>query len=174
MRADVNHEIYSQEYRALIGYTASYGGRYFDGGYGRSQGRSTYNECLRNLLRQAPALKGIEFGRKDYAEIDTSIYKDCLFYLDPPYRGTKKYSKQNIDYNYFYEFCRKLSKKNIVVISEFEMPADFKCIWKKERKLLQDAKRTNGKVAIEKLFIARKEVFSESDNSSNISDTFVT
>lgn len=42
---------YSKEYTALIGYCASYGGRYFDGGYGRDSkgGRSIYIERLNNL-----------------------------------------------------------------------------------------------------------------------------
>lgn len=47
---------YSPEYVALIGYCASYGGRYFDGGYGRDSkgGRSIYNERINNLKKQAP------------------------------------------------------------------------------------------------------------------------
>lgn len=42
---------YLPEYIALIGYMASYGGRYFDGGYGRDSkgGRSIYNERLNNF-----------------------------------------------------------------------------------------------------------------------------
>ena len=42
---------YPQEYVALIGYCASYGGRYYDGGYGRDAkgGRSIYTERVVNL-----------------------------------------------------------------------------------------------------------------------------
>lgn len=81
---------YSPEYIALIGYMASYGGRYFDGGYGRDS--------------------------------------NCVFYFDPPYKDTKQYSKQSIDYDSFYDFLRKLSENNIVLVSEYNMPDDFKCI----------------------------------------------
>ena len=54
---------YSMKYTALIGYCASYGGRYFDGGYGRDSngGRSIYNERVKNLKEQAPHLKDIKF-----------------------------------------------------------------------------------------------------------------
>lgn len=81
----------------------------------------------------------------------------CVFYLDPPYKGTKQYEKQSIDYNYFYDFCRRLSKNNIVLISEYNMPQDFTCIWEKERTVLQKSNRVNGDKATEKLFIYNKE-----------------
>lgn len=53
---------YSKEYTALIGYCASYGGRYFDGGYARDNtGRNMYFERVLNLREQAPLLKNISF-----------------------------------------------------------------------------------------------------------------
>lgn len=146
---------YSQEYVALIGYCASYGGRYFDGGYGRDSkgGRSIYTKRLNNLKGQAHDLNGIEFYCKDYKEYLNLEIKNALFYLDPPYKDTKQYSKQNINYDEFYDFCRELSKDNIVVISEYSMPDDFTCIWQKERKILQKSDRIKGDSATEKLFI---------------------
>ena len=146
---------YPQEYVALIGYCASYGGRYYDGGYGRDAkgGRSIYTERVANLKEQAPNLKGIEFFCRDYKDYLSMNIKNALFYLDPPYKGTKQYSKQSIDYEEFYDFCRELSKDNIVVISEYNMPDDFICIWEKERKVLQKSDRVTGEKAVEKLFI---------------------
>lgn len=148
---------YSQEYIALIGYCASYGGRYFEGGYGRDSkgGRSIYTERVANLKKQAPKLQGIIFECRDYKEYLHKGITNALFYLDPPYRNTKQYSKQNINYEEFYEFCRELSKDNIVIISEYNMPDDFICIWEKERKILQKSNRTTGDKATEKLFICK-------------------
>jgi len=145
---------YSKEYTALIGFCASYAGRYFDGGYGRDRTgkRDMYNERVKNLRLQAPLLKDIEFHCLDYKDIDVSKYNNCLFYLDPPYKDVKKYSVCNIDYDYFYDFCRKLSKNNIVLISEYYMPDDFKCIWQKERKVLLKSDRNCGEIFTEKLF----------------------
>lgn len=146
---------YSKEYTALIGYCASYGGRYFDGGYGRDSkgGRSIYTERLKNLKEQAPLLNDIHLFCRDYKDYLNFNIKNALFYLDPPYKGTKQYSKQNINYDEFYDFCKKLSKNNIVIISEYNMPDDFECIWQKERTVLQKSDRVTGDRAIEKLFI---------------------
>lgn len=152
---------YSTEYIALIGYMASYAGRYFDGGYGRDSkgGRCIYKERLQNLKLQAPNLNNIHFDVMNYEDLDISKYKNCLFYLDPPYKSTKKYGKQVVDYDKFYDFCRELSKENVVLISEYNMPDDFKCIWQKERKVLQKSDRVTGDIAIEKLFtIGEKNV----------------
>lgn len=155
MRSNRNTGKYSQEYVALIGYCASYGGRYWDGGYGRDAkgGRSIYTERVQNLKEQAPNLNGIEFSCRDYEDYLNMGIKNALFYLDPPYKGTKRYSKQNINYEEFYDFCRELSKDNIVVISEYNMPDDFTCIWEKERKVLQKSDRVTGEKAVEKLFV---------------------
>ena len=67
VRSDKEHKIYSQEYRALIGYCASYGGRYYDGGYGKDATgkRNIYTERVINLKEQAPNLNGIEFSCRD-------------------------------------------------------------------------------------------------------------
>lgn len=163
VRSNKNTDKYTKEYVALIGYCASYGGRYFDGGYGRDAkgGRSIYTERVANLKEQAPHLKGIDFSCKDYKEYLNKGIKNALFYLDPPYKGTKQYSKQNINYDEFYDFCRELSKDNIVVISEYNMPDDFVCIWEKERKVLQKSDRVKGDSATERLFIHKS--YSETD-----------
>ena len=147
---------YSKEYTALIGYCASYGGRYFDGGYGRDSkgGRSIYNERITNMRESSKELHGIDLRCCDYN--DFAEYENCLFYFDPPYKNTKQYTKQSIDYDSFYDFLRKLSKKNIVLISEYNMPDDFTCIWQKERKVLQKSDRVVGDKAVEKLFEIRE------------------
>lgn len=157
VRKNKNTNKYSKEYVALIGYCASCGGRYFDGGYGRDSkgGRSIYIERLNNLKEQASNLNGIHFFCRDYKDYLNFNIENALFYLDPPYKGTKRYSKQNINYDEFYNFCKQLSKNNIVIISEYNMPDDFECIWQKERKVLQKSDRITGDTAIEKLFICK-------------------
>ena len=155
VRNNKNTDKYSREYVALIGYCASYGGRYFDGGYGRDSkgGISIYTKRIANLKKQALNLKNIKFDCKDYKQYLNLDIKNCLIYCDPPYKNTKQYSKQNIDYEEFYDFCRKMSKDNFVVISEYNMPDDFACIWEKERKVLQKSDKVKGDKAIEKLFV---------------------
>lgn len=146
---------FNKEYVALIGYSASYGGRFFDGGYGRdaSGGRSIYGERIRNLREQAPKLKGIQFSCKDYKDYNPNRYKNCLFLCDPPYRNTKKYAGKSFNHEEYYDWCRELAKNNIVIMCEYDMPDDFECIWQKERKVLQKSNRQTGDVATEKLFL---------------------
>lgn len=161
VRADREHEVYSQEYRALIGYMASYGGRYFDGGYGRDSkgGRTIYKERLANFKQQTPLLKDIKFYCGNYKELKMDRFKNCLFYLDPPYRNTKQYAKNEIDYEEFYSFCKKLAQNNIVLISEYNMPSDsFECVWQKTVKCLQKSDREFGDDRTEKLFICKGEL----------------
>lgn len=127
-------------YTAGIGYFASYGGRYFDGGYGRDKTgkRNIYAERLAYAREQAPKLKGIWFYCDDYTSVEGA--RNCMIYLDPPYKGTKQYGYE-FDYDKFYAFVRELSKENYVFISEYSMPEDFECIWSKERKVLQKSDR---------------------------------
>lgn len=117
-----------------------------------------YHQTSRNTWDQIipfePLLNDIEFLCCNYN--DFANYENCLFYFDPPYFGTKQYSKQSIDYNSFYDFLRKLSENNIVLVSEYGMPDDFTCIWQKERKVLQKSDRITGEKAVEKLFTLKK------------------
>ena len=93
----------------------------------------------------------------DYKYIDTDKYRNCLFYLDPPYIGTTQYKKQLIDYDEFYLFCRRLSENNIVIISEYTMPDDFKCIWQKDISVCYKSNREKADIAVERLFTLNKE-----------------
>lgn len=152
-----NGSLFNPAYTAGIGYFASYGGRYFDGGYARDAkgNRIIYAERLAYARKQAPLLKNICFDVRDYRFYIN--YVNCVFYLDPPYKGTKVYnSVTGFDYDKFYSFCRDLSKNNWVFISEYEMPDDFECIWSKERKVFQKSDRANAEVATEKLFVYKE------------------
>lgn len=150
---------YSPEYVALIGYSASYGGRYFDGGYGRNgnkkpgKDRSIYKERIRNLKRQAPNLKDVKFICGDFNSFNVDKFENAVLYLDPPYKDTKNYSKQNIDYEKFYDFCERLAQKNMVFISEYNMPEDrFEVVWEKERTVTLTSNRETGTIYTEKLY----------------------
>lgn len=74
---------YSKEYTALIGYCASYGGRYFEGGFGRDKTgkRNIYAERVKNLKEDCELLQNIDIRYCDYK--DFADYKNCLFYFDP-------------------------------------------------------------------------------------------
>lgn len=149
---------YSEAYTAGIGYFASYGGRYFDGGYGRDArgGREIYSERLRAAKEQAPDLAGIDFTSQPFTSYFSIGFSKWVIYMDPPYRGTKVYDGKNgFDYEAFYDWARKLSKDNYVFISEYWMPEDFIPVWSKERNVLQKSNRTVADKAVEKLFVLK-------------------
>lgn len=73
-----------------------------------------------------------------------------VVYCDPPYKGTTGY-KDGINYNQFYEWVRKLSRNNIVFISEYNMPSDFRCIWEYKHETTLDTKKH--KERIERLWV---------------------
>jgi DNA adenine methylase len=147
---------YTQEYISLIGYCASYGGRYYDGGYGRnSDGSSVYTTRLNNIKEQAILLSDVEIYERDYRYYKG--YKGCLFYFDPPYRGTKKYSKQSINYEEFYEFIIELAKDNIVLMSEYNYINNehFECIWSMPVNVQQKSTRDVAEIKTERLYIIK-------------------
>ena len=146
-----NERKFPTSYTAGIGYFASYGGRYFDGGYGRDKTgkRDLYAERLAYARKEAPRLDGIIFNSLSYNEIS---FEQAFVYCDPPYKGTKTYGNKDFEYEPFYEWLRKVSKSCFVLVSEYSMPDDFICIWSKERKVMQKSGRKLAETACEKLY----------------------
>lgn len=149
-------EQYDNWYVGLVGFCATYGSKWF-GGYARglkSDGvtkRDIANEAIRNLLKQSSSLRGCKFKCLSYLDIPKNI-SGYVIYCDPPYRGTTGY-KDSINYEQFYEWCREMSKKNVVFVSEYDMPDDFVCIWKGEHETTLKVKEHEKR--IEKLFVLR-------------------
>lgn len=139
--------------------SAEFLGSYSAGGFPKgyaapTKTRNFYQENYKNLCLQSEKLKDIIFIVKNYEEIDPNDFKGAVFYLDPPYYGTASYDyKKNYSFNYeyFWNWVRKLSFRNYVFISEQTAPSDFVPIW------IKDVKRTmtlkNNTSATEKLFV---------------------
>jgi DNA adenine methylase len=122
-----NPEQYPKHYVGLVGFAATYGSKWF-GGYARaykSDGvtpRDMPAEGIRNIMSQLPKLHDVHFISGDYIK-KTPIHKlsNWLIYCDPPYRNTTGY-RNSIDHDVFWDWCDKLSKNNIVVVSEYTAP----------------------------------------------------
>lgn len=138
--------------KAFIGIGCSYSGKWF-GGYARGQkGRNYAKNAKNSLLKKFKTLGKVDFISKNYDKIDC---KDALIYCDPPYNETTKYKFGKFDSNKFWQWCRDMSKKgNTVIVSEYNAPNDFKCIWSKETKTDIRTKQNGKETRIEKLFIA--------------------
>lgn len=149
-----NKEKYPDWYVGLVGFCASFGGRYFESYARDKQGnRNIPNERIRNLIKQSSNLKDIQFTCCDFRNIKPTI-KNFVIYCDIPYKNSTKYKVDDFPYDEFYDWCRQMAKNNIVLVSEYNMPDDFECIWQKEIKtsLCIDRAKTDSK-RVEKLFI---------------------
>lgn len=158
-RVKANRDSYEPWYVGLVGFCGAFGAVYFSGfarGY-KADGvtpRDYSNEAIRNLQKQAPNLQDIKFECKSFTDYNPSDYKNCVFYLDPPYRNTLSYKTGKFPYEEFDKWAIELSKNNTVLISEYEMPEDkFECIWSKDVKVgISSVGNIKNKKRVEKLF----------------------
>lgn len=139
----------------LYGFCGSYGSKFFDT-FAKANNRDIPKERINNIKKQSLNLKNIDFVCGSYKKVPMNI-KKFVIYCDIPYKGTYNYKGEIFDYDYFYEWVKIMSKNNIVLISEYEMPSDrFECIWEKNIiSNLSDAKMRKDKK--EKLFIYKGE-----------------
>ncbi len=156
-----------------ISINCSYSGKYWGRYAGQSntaQGVRDYtNEAYKNVVKQAPSLKGVNFQCSDY--LDLYIEPNSVIYCDIPYKGTysevEGYGKLKFDHDIFFDWCREKAKQgHTVFISEYNAPDDFICVWQQEVKssLSANGKVGGNKVSIEKLFAHKSQV--ESDYES--------
>ena len=155
VRKNKNTNKYEKWLIGAVGFLASYNGKYF-GGYAGiittkvGTVRNYYDESKRNLEKQIDDIKNIDFINCDYTFF--SDVKNCLIYCDIPYKNTTGYdTSKNFNHESFWEWARKMSNNNIVIVSELESPDDFECIWERMVERTQDNK--SRKQSIEKLFI---------------------
>lgn len=161
-RVKANRDMFESWYVGLVGFCGSFGSIYFQSyarGYKADKvtKRDYQAEAIRNLVKQAPNLQGIKFEHKSFLDYNPDEYKNCVFYLDPPYRNTVSYKTGKFPYNEFDKWAIELAKNNVVLISEYEMPEDkFECIWSKEVKVgISSVGNIKNKKRVEKLFKVR-------------------
>ena len=135
----------------FVGFGCSFAGKWF-GGYAKNNRGDNY--CLNtynSLMKKMETLQDVKFEVVDYKNFKPENY---LIYCDPPYKGTTQYGligKFNTDE--FWGIMREWSKNNTVVISEYNAPEDFICVWQKETKTEIRNKENIRENRIEKLFI---------------------
>ena len=126
--------------------------------------KSTSKERLQQLeqlqrLQQLERLQQVQ--QLEVTNLDYTAFSDVesdIFYLDPPYENTvlKGYSIDRFNSQSFYDWAYEMSKKNIVLISSYEISdSRFECAYefKTARSTLQGG-TNNSKT--EKLFMVKK------------------
>lgn len=114
--------------KGFYGHAYTYRGRFLDSYFPhRSQ---TIKHNLNNVLDISKKLKRVTFKSGDYKQF--SNLEGYIIYCDPPYEKTVcRYSrgvkKEELVFNTeeFWEWCLKMSDKNIIFISSYEAPKEF-------------------------------------------------
>lgn len=128
----------------------------------------TYNNKIERLeqierLQQLGQLQQLE--RVQLLELHNKSYKDfshlenSIIYLDPPYENTTGYHGETFEHKEFYNWAYEMSKKNIVLISSYEITDDrFECVYKfdKARSTMQSG-INNKENKTERLFMVKKD-----------------
>ena len=109
-------------------------------------------------LQRLQQLECVEVTNLDYTEF--SGVEDTILYLDPPYQNTllKGYSINEFNSQSFYGWAYEMSKKNIVLISSYEISDErFECVYEFKNVRSTFSRGIRGKQT-EKLFMVKKGV----------------
>ena len=142
-------------YRKTDTYKKAY--RPFDIG---KEDRSQVLQQLQRLhqLQRLQQLECVEATNLDYTEF--SGVENAILYLDPPYENTllKGYSVNEFNSQSFYDWAYGMSKKNIVLISSYEISDErFECVYEFKNVRSTFSRGIRGKQT-EKLFMVKKGV----------------
>lgn len=156
-----NKHLYPKYLIGWVGIACSYSGKWF-GGYAGDYPENRrlkngllpnyQNESINTTQKQITNLNNVTF--KHNSLFDLKPINKSLIYCDIPYRWTTKY-KDDFNHDEFYKWCFKMKELgHVVFISEYEMPSEFKEVWKGEVKssLSANGKIGGSKKSIEKLF----------------------
>lgn len=119
--------------RGFIGTVASWGGIFFHAyRLDYNKNKDYVGEGYRSILKLLPFLVKVEF--LDPASYDEFEPEGMVIYADPPYQGNALGNKtsslfRKFDHTKFWNTMRLWSKNNLVVVSEWQAPSDFKQIW---------------------------------------------
>ena len=70
-------------------------------------------------LERLQQLEQLEITNRDYTAF--SNVENSVLYLDPPYEDAKNSYKFKFDHQSFYDWCVKMARKNIVIISSYDI-----------------------------------------------------
>lgn len=138
----------------FVGFGCSFGGKWFGGLAANKRGDNYCRRANKSVLKDMGGLQNATFLCLDYKDVE--IPQGAIVYADPPYDNTTGYSLGDFDSNEFWDYARKLSETNIVLISEEKAPDDFVSIWHKEQKRMIDNVNKNIFTRTENLFVHNK------------------
>lgn len=159
-----NKSSYDDWYVGLVGFCGSFGAKFF-GGFARRYNKDgslfdVPKQAINSLRRQSRLdnFKNTKFKNCSFLDLPKDKIKGYVIYCDIPYKGNTKYKTEEFPYEEFYEWVKEMSIHNTVLISEYDMPEEFTCIWEKELKtsLGSGVNKDSNKNRIEKLYTYNK------------------
>ena len=119
-------------------------------------------KCLARIqqlqqLQQLQPLERLELHNKSYK--DFSHLENTIIYLDPPYENTSGYHGEIFNHKELYNWAHEMSKRNIVLISSYEITDDrFECVYTFDKVKSTIQSGTNNKPnKTERLFMVKKD-----------------
>lgn len=144
--------------RCYIGHQYSFGGQYFNGyapKYGKTKDSSRASNTIQKISLE---LSNAEFTIGNYTQF--SKLTGFIIYCDPPYEDTvcryyktKPYETVGFNSEQFWAWCRNMGKNNIIFISSYKAPKDFKLIMSSTHKLTGISPGKNDKKRTENLYV---------------------
>lgn len=134
--------------KGFVGHFYGYMGKYFQP-FDFRKTKMSLNNSINNVVSIGEKMRDVDFSSGKYKQF--SSLKNYVIYCDPPYEKQSHYYKENgehidaFDHREFWEWCRQMSKNNIIFVSEYNAPKDFIKIWSIKS-------RTTGKSMIENLY----------------------
>ena len=147
-------------FRGFVGFGGSFGGRWFEGyarGGQNADGtpRNHLGESARAVtkdIRGMRAKSATVFNRRDALSINPR--SGDVVYCDPPYAGTKNYSKTDqLDHKEFWATAENWARNGVYVfVSEYDAPAGWECVWEQPLRSSVRVGSEDRHIAVEKLF----------------------
>jgi len=117
--------------KGFVGHQCSFGGKNFRGYVKERCTGTKIQHGSENVREVAAELKDVKFTNADYSQF--SSLKGYIIYCDPPYGKYSDYydedhRRMSFDHEAFWQWCREMSKHNMIFVSEYNAPKDFKLI----------------------------------------------
>lgn len=127
---------YNNKYSALkgfIGHLWSYRGIYFSA-YSQTS-KTKIEHTVKKLKKISNITKNVEFEDGSYTQF--SNLRGYIIYCDPPYCGARQHffsgrgfeDRLKFDSEKFWDWCKYMSKYNIILVSEYKAPKGILKIW---------------------------------------------
>lgn len=143
---------YEEWFIGWVGFSTGFRSVFFQGyaGIDETNGTNYQYNMYKALEKEREKLVHMEFTNMSFDKLD--IKKGSIVYCDAPYMSTRKYNVvDKFNFKKYYKWLKRIAQDNLVLISEYTMPAGFKEVdsWV----LTCESSHTSKELRQEKLFV---------------------